>query len=238
MVTVGSGPQIGWTHWKVTDRFLCVKPWTMQLREPQQARAHATRARLVEAAAECLSASGYQGTTTQSVAVRAGVSQGALFKHFPSKASLLSASVAHVLGRLVVAFANDPALSTITLLPIEQRIGPAVRALFKIFRRDEMQAVFEVYMAARTEPSLGEALGPILEHHRLRILEQADKIFPEMASAPAFAPAVDAVVYAMQGVIIGMFTADDRAEAHHLAFFERLARNELAFALRAPGEAV
>ena len=203
----------------------------MLLREPQQARAHATRARLVEAAAECLSASGYQGTTTQSVAVRAGVSQGALFKHFPSKTSLLSASVAHVLARLVDAFRDDAQLSSIRALSIEERIGPAVRALFKIFRRSEMQAVFEVYMVARTEPQLGEALGPILEHHRLRILEQAEALFPEMGASPAFAPAVDAVVYAMQGVIVGMFTADDRAEAQHLAFFERLARHELAFAL-------
>jgi len=204
----------------------------MQPREPQQARAHATRARLVDAAAECLSTSGFQGTTTQSVASRAGVSQGALFKHFPSKASLLSASVAHVLARLVEEFKDDPSLANITSLTIEERIGPAVRALFRIFRRDEMQAVFEVYMAARTEPQLGEALGPILEQHRLRILERADSIFPEMARSDGFAPAVDAVVYAMQGVIIGMFTADDRAEAQHLAFFERLARHELAIALR------
>lgn len=203
----------------------------MQLREPQQARAHATRARLVEAAAECLSASGYQSTTTQSVASRAGVSQGALFKHFPTKASLLSASVAHVLARLVEVFSSDPSLASLTRLPIDQRIGPAVHALFRIFRRDEMHAVFEVYMAARTDEALAAALGPILEHHRLRILEQAALVFPELAASPAFAPAVDAVVYAMQGVIIGMFTADDRAEAQHLAFFERLARRELAFAL-------
>jgi AcrR family transcriptional regulator len=205
----------------------------MQLREPQQARAHATRARLVEAAAECLALSGYQGTTTQSVAVRAGVSQGALFKHFPTKASLLSASVAHVLARLVEVFRDDPQVAAVAALPLEDRIGPAVRALFQIFRRREMQAVFEVYMVARTEPLLGEALGPILEQHRLRILEQAERIFPERGASPAFAPAVDAVVYAMQGVIVGMFTADDRAEAQHLAFFERLARHELAFAVGA-----
>ncbi len=203
----------------------------MQLREPQQARAHATRARLVEAAAECLSASGYQSTTTQSVASRAGVSQGALFKHFPTKASLLSASVAHVLARLVEVFRSDPALAPVNDLPIDQRIGPAVHALFRIFRRDEMQAVFEVYMAARTDSALAEALGPILDHHRQRVLDQAAAIFPEMSDASAFVPAVDAVVYAMQGVVIGMFGADDRAEAQHLAFFERLARRELAFAV-------
>jgi hypothetical protein len=142
----------------------------------------------------------------------------------------LSASVAHVLARLVEAFRDDVSLHSIHELPVDQRIGPAVRALFKIFRRSEMQAVFEVYMVARTEQALGEALGPILERHRLRILEQAERVFPEMGASAAFAPAVDAVVYAMQGVIVGMFTADDRAEAQHLAFFERLARNELQLA--------
>lgn len=204
----------------------------MQLREPQQARAHATRVRLVEAAAECLSSSGYQSTTTQSVASRAGVSQGALFKHFPTKASLLSASVAHVLARLVDAFQSDPQLAGITALPLDARINPAVRALFRIFRRDEMHAVFEVYMAARTDEALAEALGPILEHHRQRILEQAAAIFGELSSSHSFAPAVDAVVYAMQGVIIGMFTKGDAAEAQHVAFFERLARHELAIAVQ------
>ena len=44
---------------------------------PQQARAIETRRRLLEAAVDCLVASGYAATTTSDVCAAAGVSQGA-----------------------------------------------------------------------------------------------------------------------------------------------------------------
>jgi AcrR family transcriptional regulator len=47
-----------------------------------------TRARLVEAAAEVLEAGGYAAASVQAIADRAGVSAGALYRHFPSKADL------------------------------------------------------------------------------------------------------------------------------------------------------
>ncbi len=216
----------------------------MEMREPIQARAHATRAKLVEAAAECLATAGYQATTTQSVAGRAGVSQGALFKHFPTKAALLAGCVADVLARLVEAFEADPALRAVSDAeagdtPLDARISMAVRALFSVFRSAPMQAVFEVYVAARTDVTLGVSLTPILERHRENILRKAASIFPEVRDHEAFATAVDAVVYAMQGVTIGLFAGRrevsgrdaSRGDEHHLAFFERLARHELAHAL-------
>jgi AcrR family transcriptional regulator len=47
-----------------------------------------TRARLVEAALELLEAGGYGAASVQAIADRAGVSAGALYRHFPSKADL------------------------------------------------------------------------------------------------------------------------------------------------------
>jgi AcrR family transcriptional regulator len=48
----------------------------------------ATRARLVEAARALLEEGGYAATSVLAVADRAGVSAGALYRHFPSKAEL------------------------------------------------------------------------------------------------------------------------------------------------------
>jgi AcrR family transcriptional regulator len=52
-----------------------------------------TRARLLEAAAEVFSEQGYAGAGIDSIASRAGVTGGALYKHFASKAELLLAVV-------------------------------------------------------------------------------------------------------------------------------------------------
>jgi AcrR family transcriptional regulator len=175
---------------------------------PQQARAVATRARLIDAARSLLAEEGMRGTTTAAVAARAEVSQGALFKHFPTKLELLAASTEAVLRSLI-------------------------DALWRVFRLPAMQGVFEVYLAARTDPALARALSPLLTAHRENILGEARALLPELASEPGLATAVDAVVYAMQGVALGVFSSDERREREHLAFFERLAARELAEALRA-----
>jgi AcrR family transcriptional regulator len=204
----------------------------LEVRGPQQARSHATRAKLVEAATACLVEVGYAGTSTILVAQRAGVSQGALFKHFASKSALLVASVAHILDGLVEGFQGDVALRLAAkpARTLEERVPPAVAALWGIFRRPTMRAVFEVYIAARTDKEIERGLAPVLERHTGRILEQAKLLFPELADHPELSQVVDAVVYAMQGAVIGLFgdQAPDR-----LPFFERLALRELEH-LRCP----
>jgi AcrR family transcriptional regulator len=200
---------------------------------PQQARAVATRGRLIDAARSLLAEEGMRGTTTAAVAARAQVSQGALFKHFPTKLELLAASTEAVLRSLVDAFpAGLPARPPKEL---DARLRVGVAALWRVFRLPAMQGVFEVYLAARTDPELGRALSPLLTAHRENILAEARALLPELASEPALASAVDAVVYAMQGVALGVFSSDEHREREHLAFFERLAARELAEALVARG---
>lgn len=198
------------------------------LRPPLQARSIATRGKLVAAAAQVLATQGYQRATTQAVADAAGVSQGALFKHFPTKGALLAACVEHILAGFVAAFRAEAAtLPRRRASTLAARVRPAVTGLWRIFRRPAMHAVFEVYVAARTDPELERALAPILERHRENILAEARRLFPELARHPELASVVDAVVYAMQGVVLGLFAPDATTEAAHLAFFERLAVREL-----------
>ena len=195
------------------------------VREPQQARSHETRRRLVEAAAAALAELGHPGATTTAVAERAGVSHGALFKHFPTKTALVTAGVAHLLARFVAAFRSSFPEKAGARAALDLRLRTAVRGLWAIFRRPEMLAVFQVYLAARTDADLAAELGPILERHRLAILAEARRLFPREAgvAGPAFDGAVDALVYAMQGAALGVFSADEKADAGQIAFFERLA---------------
>jgi AcrR family transcriptional regulator len=203
----------------------------VRVREPQQERSHATRARLVESAARCLVDLGYANASTAAVARHAGVSQGALFKHFATKADLQSACLERILADCVATFRAE--LSTTPRLPLTERIPPAVAALWRIFRAPGMRAVFEVYVVARTDAALAAQLEPILTRHRESILVEGRRLFPELLPRPDFDDAIDAVVYAMQGVALGLFAPDGAADAAHLVFFERLARHELAHALAA-----
>jgi AcrR family transcriptional regulator len=200
-------------------------------REPQQERSHATRARLVEAAASCLVELGYANASTVAVARHAGVSQGALFKHFATKADLLAACLERILADCVATFRAE--LLATPQLPLPERVPPAVAALWRIFRAPGMRAVFELYVVARTDAALAARLEPILTRHREAILLEGRRLFPELPPRADFDAAIDAVVYAMQGVALGLFAPDGAADAAHLVFFERLARHELAHALAA-----
>lgn len=176
----------------------------------------------MEAGAALLARDGLRGTTTAAVAARAEVSEGALFKHFPTKVELLAACVEQVLAGLVDEFrAGLPRRRPPTL---EGRVRLAVAELWRVFGLPPMQGLFEVYLAARTDPDLSRAIEPLLEAHGRRIHDEARALLPELAAHAALEQSVDAIVWAMQGAAIGPFTRD---ASHALAFFERLALDEL-----------
>lgn len=204
------------------------------LRAPQQLRAVATRERLLDATAACLCDLGLAGTSTAAIAGRAGVSQGAVFRHFATKTELLAHAVQRILAGMVTSFrgAIDAAVADAG----GDRVHAGCAVLWRIFRAPEMRAVFEVYVAARTEHDLGARLPPILDAHRAAILDEARRLFPGLAAAAEsieVIEAIDAVIYAMQGAALGLFSPDPADEAPHLAFLERLAHRELARVARA-----
>ena len=70
-----------------------------------------TRERLLRAAADAFAEQGYDGTRVADIASSAGVSNGALYAHFGSKAELLvDALRAHGRRHLADMFAADPGL--------------------------------------------------------------------------------------------------------------------------------
>jgi len=76
-----------------------------------------TRDRLLRAAAEVFAARGYDGTRVADIAAAAGVSKGAMYAHYPSKADLLvDALRTHGPRLLADAFAADPGQSITDLL--------------------------------------------------------------------------------------------------------------------------
>jgi len=111
-----------------------------------------TRERLLRAAADAFAAHGYDGTRVADIAAAAGVSNGALYAHFASKADLLVEAL-RTHGRQVLAdlFAADPERSVTDLLLV---IG---RQLLR--RRDPIgYLVVEATVAARRDSEVGRQM--------------------------------------------------------------------------------
>src|SRR5579875_3125975 len=76
-----------------------------------------TRERLLKAAAGVFAERGYDGTRVSDIAAAAGVSNGAMYAHFTSKAELLAEALrAHGRRLLAEALAADPDSSLSGLL--------------------------------------------------------------------------------------------------------------------------
>jgi AcrR family transcriptional regulator len=178
-----------------------IPPATRSMRQPRRTqgeRRATTRQGLLDAAIESLVEAGYAGTTTTEVCRRAGVSQGALFKHFANKADLVAAAAEHLFANLIDAFrAGLPALEG-----SEDRATAVVRQLWTVFQQPRLGAAFELYVAARTDPELALRLAPVSDRHSENLRRYAHELFPEAAHDAAFDAFVDFGVSALQGAAL------------------------------------
>ncbi|CCQ14670.1 putative transcriptional regulator, TetR family protein [Rhodococcus sp. AW25M09] len=119
-------------------------------RRTQAERTAGTRAKLLDAAIDCLVELGFAKTSTQEIARRAGVSRGAQLHHFPTKESLVIAAVEHLVDRR---------LSEILEAQPDPERGPEILA--DAFSGPLFYAALELWVAARTDPALHEAMIPL-----------------------------------------------------------------------------
>ncbi|WP_210491223.1 TetR/AcrR family transcriptional regulator [Patulibacter sp. SYSU D01012] len=122
-------------------------------------RGEATRARLIETTVELLVDVGYAETTTEAVRRRAGVSRGALLHHFPSRADLVVAAIAHIAAEQAAALRAAAA----TLDEDGDRVSAALAVLLRTHSGPLFLAGLELWLAARTDPALHAVL---LRHER------------------------------------------------------------------------
>jgi AcrR family transcriptional regulator/ferredoxin len=131
-----------------------------------------TRERLLSAAADIFAERGYDGTRVADIAAAAGVSNGALYAHFTSKAELLVQALrAHGRRLLAEAFAADPDRSITDLLLVVGRWLPR--------RRDARgYLVVEALLAARRDEDVARPM-------RTYVGERADMLADLMRVAQA-----------------------------------------------------
>ncbi len=185
---------------------MSLRPAAPAPRRTQQERRDDTQRRLLNATLSCLQELGYARTTTTEIVREAGVSQGALFKHYPTKAALLSAAVEHLFAELVSGYQH-----AFAALPKGQATADAAfELLWTVFTGPRLTVAFELYMVARTDRELQQALEPVVRTHRETLVTLARELFPEAAAAiPDFAAWVDLLMCAMEGIVVERYGAGD-----------------------------
>jgi AcrR family transcriptional regulator len=173
----------------------------------QRERREETRGRLLAATQAALVERGYAGATTTEICRRAGVSQGALFKHFASKGELLAASAEQLFGGLIDAYREEMP----RLAGVEDRAAAAVALLWDVFEDARLLAAIELYGAARTDRELAARLAPVADRHGENLHALARELFPEAAARnPDYDGLVAVVVQAIQGATLGSLASGDR----------------------------
>lgn len=198
----------------------------LELPAPQQARAQRTRSQILDATITSLMENGVTKTTTTAIAKTAGVSQGALYKHFPSKPLLLAAATEHLFVTMREAFVP-------TLLQRAEQSPHALEQLcfdllWENYSDPRIQGVFSLYIAARTEPDLHTLLEPIVSVHFDAILAMARMLYADGASQnPHFDDTVHAILLTLHGAALMTDMFPNDAPNITRRIIERLALAEL-----------
>lgn len=127
------------------------------VRRSQQQRREQTRARILEAAGQCLLELGYAETTVGEVQLRAAMARGTLLHHFPTKAELIVAAMRHLAEQRIARFHTEAGAAATG--------GDRMAALVDVAWRDLNSPTFfaglELWVAARTDRELRDVLVPV-----------------------------------------------------------------------------
>jgi AcrR family transcriptional regulator len=169
-------------------------------RVPQEERTRLMRARLLQATVDCLVERGFAGTSTTLVSERAGVSRGAQLHHFPTKNDLVVAAVEHLTetrgAELAAAAARLPQGPRHTRAVLQMLADHFTGAVFS--------AALELWVAARTDPALFEAVAPLEQ----RIGRETHRLTVELLGIDESAPGNRELVQATLDLVRGLGLAN------------------------------
>jgi len=181
------------------------------VRRSQEQRRAETRIALLDAALGCLVTSGMAGFTTTEVCRRAQLSQGALFKHFGSKAELLASTAEYLFDCLRADYE-----SAFLALPSTARTATqGLDLLWDQMLDVRLAAAYELFTAARTDGDLRSSLEPVVKAHTDRIHSMAESLVVG-ADAAMVHDMVDLALAAIQGLVINQMALRDESQVRRL----------------------
>jgi AcrR family transcriptional regulator len=146
----------------------------------QQQRREETVARLLDASIDTIVEVGYARASAAVIAKRAQVSDGALFRHFPTMGDFMAATAREVMRRQLGLFTKQ-----VAEIPASQ---PALEAALTIMRdvtgNPTNSVMYELLIAARTDEKLKATLQEVLTEYATNIYDIARSLpgadqFPE-----------------------------------------------------------
>jgi AcrR family transcriptional regulator len=168
------------------------------VRRSQAERSAATREALLDAAIDCLIHEGYASTTTNAVAVRAGLSRGAHLHHFQTRTALVGAAVEQLahrwLGELREATRGLPDGPDRTLAGLD--------LLWAHYASPLYQGAMDLWTDARSDDELREQLIEVEGLLDRETLELAHVLFPDLTEAPDFEALLALAVATVRGLAV------------------------------------
>jgi AcrR family transcriptional regulator len=138
----------------------------------QQQRREETVARLLDASIDTIIDVGYARASAAVIAKRAQVSDGALFRHFPTMSDFMTATAREVMRRQL-----EFVTSRVAEISADAALEAAVRIQWEATTNATNSVIFELMVAARTDEKLRAALQTMLAEYAINIYETA-RAFP------------------------------------------------------------
>jgi AcrR family transcriptional regulator len=135
----------------------------------QQQRRDETVARLLDASIATIVAVGYARASAAVITKRAGVSVGALFRHFDTMGDFMAATAHEVLRRQLDEFTKR-----VAEIPADRpALEPILMILRDITRNSTNTVMYELMIAARTDEKLRATLQLVLAEYSAKIYDAA-----------------------------------------------------------------
>ncbi|SOJ54367.1 putative HTH-type transcriptional regulator [Mycobacterium simulans] len=145
----------------------------------QQERREETVGRLLEASIDTIIEVGYARASAAIITKRAGVSVGALFRHFETMGDFMAATASEVLRRQLDTFTKR-----VAEIPADRPALDAALAILRDITSGPANAVlYELMIAARTDDKLKDTLQHELGQYSARICDAA-RALPGVESIP------------------------------------------------------
>ncbi|MFI1920242.1 TetR/AcrR family transcriptional regulator [Nocardia sp. NPDC020380] len=154
------------------------------MRRTQQERREATITKLFDAAIATIDELGYAKASASTITARAGMSYGALFRHFPTMSDFMAAVARETMRRhseLVTA-----RFQALTGSTAPGGLATLLTAMHELVTHPTRYAILELTVAARTDEQLRNAMRATTEEAGLAIVDTADRMVgSEFALGPA-----------------------------------------------------
>lgn len=135
----------------------------------QQQRREDTVARLLDASIATIIEVGYARASAAVIAGRAGLSGGALFRHFETMGDFMAATAYEVMRRQLDTFSKR-----VAEIPPDRPVFEAVVHIVRdVTGNDTNVVMYELLVAARTDEKLRATLHDVLKEYGDRILDTA-----------------------------------------------------------------